>query len=515
MTRPGSATILDRLLEHDNDWTQEALAWSHHSPDALTGEISRAPGSEVRVSVPVTVVVSACNVAPSITHVLRALELSSLNARRPDLLEVVVVDDGSTDDTWELLSRFAGNLTLRAIHQENSGQARAMNTGIAVSTGEIIIALDGDMVLSYWTVEEMARRHQVLANVVIVGFRTNLYPDDKQLADVAAGEIGPLTVHRYAGDNRFVFDTPGWPDNMFTDTSAYKLLGGHRRLWMPSGQTWDLPRMVYGCLFSLRRSTLDLVGGFDEANYGWGWMDTTIGAQAIAHDHKIVPVLTANGIHIKHPPRSPHRWQESSRNRVRYHEVLRSPVDSRAEPFRLARRRVRREIMRTASRPAAEPAAVEPVWPADPVERARQLALAGHDDAAARLVTSLACERPDAAIVLAGIRRRSGHAVEALEILDAAPRPAGSLAVDRERAFTLAACGEFDQAHACFAGLYDRDPLERLVRYAFKMPAYRHRRHAGKHLRAGFVPVARRDLEAALAQDPGDSATRATWEALR
>ena len=516
MTQPRERLrLIDRLFNHDNDWAGEAATWALHSGDSITGEIIAAPAEDVQVSMPVSVIVSACNVAPSITPLLRALELSSLNARRPDLLEVVVVDDGSTDKTWELIRQFDGDLTVRAVHQDNSGQAKAMNTGIAVSNGDIIIAIDGDMVLSYWTVEEMARRHQVLTNVVLVGFRTNLYPDDKQLADITAGDVGPLAVHRYAGDNRLVFDTPGWPDNMLTETSAFRLLGWNRRLWMPSGQTWDLPRMVYGCLFSLRRATMDLIGGFDECNYGWGWMDTTIGAQAIGHGCKILPLLTASGIHVKHPPRSRHRWEESRRNRIRYHEVLQAPLRSPAEPFRQARQRVRREILHSGSRRAPGPFPVGPNRPDDPVLQARQLALAGQDDVAEQLVTSLVSERPDAAILLAAIRRRQGRAADALDVLDAAPKVAGSTGVDRERAFALAAAGSFTEAHAGFTDLYQRDPLDRLVRYAFKMPAYRHRRHADKHLRSGFIPVARRDLEAAATQEPTDLATRARWETLR
>lgn len=57
-------------------------------------------------------------------------------------LEVVVVDDGSTDETPAVLRSFGDRV--RAIAQQNRGQAAAFNTGIAAARGEIICFLDAD-----------------------------------------------------------------------------------------------------------------------------------------------------------------------------------------------------------------------------------------------------------------------------------------------------------------------------------------------------------------------------------
>lgn len=516
MTPLRADRLLDLLCVHDNDWSAEAATWSRHSADPLEGDVTRTPACDVTVNTTVSVIVTAFNVAPSIIPLLRALELSSLNQRRPDLLEVIVVDDGSTDDTWNLVTAFGGDLTTRAVHLDHCGKAKAMNTGLAISVGDIIVALDGDMVLNHWALEEMARRHQVLPAILLTGFRSNLWPGDPQLAAVVNGAIEPLLVHRYADDNRFVFDTPGWPDNIFLDSGAFRSMGENRRFWMSSGQTWDLPRSVYGCLFSVRRTTLEAFAGYDERNYGWGWEDTTIGAQVIGQGHKVVPLVTANGAHVKHPPRSANRWDEGRHNRLLYHDVLRSPVPpANDRVFREARDRVRREVIQASRRGPGPAVSASLKLPDDPVDRARQFALAGHDRQASALITAYVGEREDAAILLAGIRWRAGNPAEALAILGAAPGGGRSLASARERAFALAADGRFRSAHAAFSALYQRDPLERLVRYAFKMPAYRHRRHADKHARAGFVSVARRDLEAALSQEPADLTTWEHWERLR
>ena len=56
--------------------------------------------------------------------------------------ELIVVDDGSTDNSREIIESYGDKLT--AIFQENGGQGRAFNAGFAVSKGEIICFLDSD-----------------------------------------------------------------------------------------------------------------------------------------------------------------------------------------------------------------------------------------------------------------------------------------------------------------------------------------------------------------------------------
>ena len=55
--------------------------------------------------------------------------------------EVIVVDDGSTDDTRLILGRYS---SVRAIHQENLGLSAARNVGLQASTGEIVAYIDSD-----------------------------------------------------------------------------------------------------------------------------------------------------------------------------------------------------------------------------------------------------------------------------------------------------------------------------------------------------------------------------------
>src|SRR5438093_705810 len=85
----------------------------------------------------VSIIIPAYNQAKFLAQAID----SALQQTHPDL-EVIVIDDGSTDDTSEIAARFANQI--RYIHQDNTGLPGARNRGIRESKGEYLCFLDSD-----------------------------------------------------------------------------------------------------------------------------------------------------------------------------------------------------------------------------------------------------------------------------------------------------------------------------------------------------------------------------------
>ncbi|EGV19406.1 glycosyltransferase [Thiocapsa marina] len=86
--------------------------------------------------------------------------------------EVVVIDDGSTDETPKTVERFRSLLSLRYAYQRNSGLASAKNHGLFLSRSPIVTFLDDDDILDERCLEEHYLSHQrfPLPNFAVLGY---------------------------------------------------------------------------------------------------------------------------------------------------------------------------------------------------------------------------------------------------------------------------------------------------------------------------------------------------------
>ncbi len=100
---------------------------------------------------PVSVVVPAFNEAVGIERAVRSLDASDYPA-----FEVVVIDDGSTDGTGEIVEGL-GLTNIRVVRQANAGKAAALNRGLSETRHEIVAMVDGDTVFESVTLRELVR----------------------------------------------------------------------------------------------------------------------------------------------------------------------------------------------------------------------------------------------------------------------------------------------------------------------------------------------------------------------
>lgn len=104
----------------------------------------------------VTVIIPAYDSAATIDATLR-----SVRAQTYRHLEILIVDDGSQDQTPQIvLDHATQDPRIRLIRQPNAGVARARNRAIAESTGELIAPIDAD---DLWRADKIERQVQALA----------------------------------------------------------------------------------------------------------------------------------------------------------------------------------------------------------------------------------------------------------------------------------------------------------------------------------------------------------------
>ncbi len=102
----------------------------------------------------ISVIIPMFNAENTIIQTLRGLETQTINE-----FEIVVVDDGSSDNSSELVSRFQNQskLQIKLVKQNNTGPAKARNVGASQSVGNIIVFLDSDCVPPANWLEEMVK----------------------------------------------------------------------------------------------------------------------------------------------------------------------------------------------------------------------------------------------------------------------------------------------------------------------------------------------------------------------
>ncbi len=195
---------------------------------------------------------------------LRAVE-SVLDQTYQDF-EVIVADDGSTDNTREVLPNLSGKI--RYLYLDHGGRSRARNQAIASAAGEYIAFLDSDDVFFPYTLETQVEHLD---------------------ANIDYGMVyGPAICFNEGGEHIFTYETggSGW---LYPKIALY------------------LPLVIILCTVMVRRSVLDLVGGFDERMERFEdtdmWRRISRKCQILAVDKPLCKILTHSGNAMQHPKR--------------------------------------------------------------------------------------------------------------------------------------------------------------------------------------------------------------------
>lgn len=124
----------------------------------------------------ISVVVPFYNSSKSVLYCLESLFRQDYQGS----LEIVCVDDGSTDNTWELLESYAsGHDGIRVVHKENGGLSDARNYGVKHANGEYISFVDGDDIVAPWYISHLVKALIASGCKQVVG---RLRPVNEELA---------------------------------------------------------------------------------------------------------------------------------------------------------------------------------------------------------------------------------------------------------------------------------------------------------------------------------------------
>lgn len=100
-----------------------------------------------------TIIVPCWNEEKTVSKTVHSL----LNLNYPkNRFEIIIVDDGSTDRTWDVVQKFKNNPQIKLVHKENGGKHTAVNFGIEHSDAEIVGCLDADSYVHKDALREVA-----------------------------------------------------------------------------------------------------------------------------------------------------------------------------------------------------------------------------------------------------------------------------------------------------------------------------------------------------------------------
>jgi hypothetical protein len=122
--------------------------------------------------------------------------IDSALAQTYEHTEVIVVDDGSTDRSLEIMAEYGDRIV--PISKQNGGQGSAMNAGFAVSRGEIIIFLDSDDVLLPDVAQCVVAEFQKQPDLVKVQYQLQVIDSESQRLE----KIIPESRYMPSGDLR-------------------------------------------------------------------------------------------------------------------------------------------------------------------------------------------------------------------------------------------------------------------------------------------------------------------------
>jgi len=279
-------------------------------------------------------VIPVYNSEDSIIEVLEAIEAQELGQL---IREVIIIDDGSTDQSGMLIREYIAKSALRVIYRRNKYRryaAFSRNRGTRLASADVICFIDSDIVVPPDYLNYHLSLHQQYGGVISLSFRCFI---DKE---AFLAKADPFPVQQYTGEFRIeAHIKQEWCDTREREGFAGKTVrlleetDYLRGLGNGKSHFWTLPEVCLTCSVTYKREDVLRVKGSPENFVGWGGNDISMAAKIISLGRYVVPV-TCGVYHLKHPERSGgSRGIEFAANRIRYRKMLTLEQENTFEYF--------------------------------------------------------------------------------------------------------------------------------------------------------------------------------------
>jgi chondroitin synthase len=248
-----------------------------------------------------------------------------------NLLEVIIADDGSSDNIKELLKKYSNYFDIKMVSQEDKGYrlAAIRNKAIQASHNEVAISLDCDIIPVPELIEEyMKWFHVTEKNIVVIGILKHVNSDNISAEDILKDpnillQLEAIMPHPERRDLKY--PTRDWRISMYKKTDFLKK---HPHPYIVAG----------GGNMAFWRKWALIVGGFDEDFTKWGGEDDVFNYNLYKKGAYFIPEPNAIGLHQEHNDGSSYRSEGRAVTRrllgkkIPLYRHFLSPMDDWEEP---------------------------------------------------------------------------------------------------------------------------------------------------------------------------------------